>query len=374
MHSHYKPKYYLILLDKHIEVLLLSNDCVIVPGLGGFMTHHIPAQYYTDTQSFLPPLRQLGFNANIQINDSLLAQSYIETYDISYPEAIRRINNEVEELKQILQNEGVCELNGIGALKLNIEGTIVFEPCDAGILTPELYGLNAVDISPLKIQTEDNANNSSNVSELPNPLLDSSSKIEECNDDTEDDTIKIKISTLKKIGTVAAAIIIFFIFALPLGDTPQVKLSESYMDTGILYNILPEELRASNNSQPKEKITFHKKNDNIAPEAKAIESKEENTISDVEAQEDTPQNTQPKDTQSETFYSIVLASQVTKANAMEFIEKLKNSGYPDASLIERSNGLKVIYGRFKTQNEAYNYLYNIRSKNTSFNDGWIMKF
>ena len=89
MHSHYKPKYYLILLDKHIEVLLLSNDCVIVPGLGGFMTHHIPAQYYTDTQSFLPPLRQLGFNANIQINDSLLAQSYIETYDISYPEAIR---------------------------------------------------------------------------------------------------------------------------------------------------------------------------------------------------------------------------------------------------------------------------------------------
>ena len=169
-------------------------------------------------------------------------------------------------------------------------------------------------------------------------------------------------------------IIIFFIFALPLGDTPQVKLSESYMDTGILYNILPEELRASNNSQPKEKITFHKKNDNIAPEAKIIESKEENTISDIEAQEDIPQNTLPKDTQSETFYSIVLASQVTKANAMEFIEKLKNSGYPDASLIERSNGLKVIYGRFKTQNEAYNYLYNIRSKNTSFNDGWIMKF
>ena len=58
----------------------------------------------------------------------------------------------------------------------------------------------------------------------------------------------------------------------------------------------------------------------------------------------------------------------------KFIEKLKKSGYPDASLIERSNGLKVIYGRFKTQNEAYNYLYNIRSKNTSFNDGWIMKF
>ena len=26
-------------LERHIEILLLSNDCVIVPGFGGFMVH-----------------------------------------------------------------------------------------------------------------------------------------------------------------------------------------------------------------------------------------------------------------------------------------------------------------------------------------------
>ena len=29
----------MIELAKHIEVLLLENDCVIVPGLGGFIAH-----------------------------------------------------------------------------------------------------------------------------------------------------------------------------------------------------------------------------------------------------------------------------------------------------------------------------------------------
>ena len=75
----------MIEIDRHIEILLLSNDCVIVPGLGGFMTHHIQARYDADDQMFLPPLRTLGFNPQLTMNDSLLVQSYIEAYDISYP-------------------------------------------------------------------------------------------------------------------------------------------------------------------------------------------------------------------------------------------------------------------------------------------------
>ena len=33
----------MIELSQHIEVLLLENDCVIVPGLGGFVAHYTPA-------------------------------------------------------------------------------------------------------------------------------------------------------------------------------------------------------------------------------------------------------------------------------------------------------------------------------------------
>ena len=68
------------------------------------MTHNINARYEEQEHLFLPPLRTLGFNPQLNINDSLLVQSYIEAYDISYPEALQRIEDEVEELRQHLQN------------------------------------------------------------------------------------------------------------------------------------------------------------------------------------------------------------------------------------------------------------------------------
>ena len=90
-------------LSRHIEILLLSNDCVIVPGFGGFMAHYVDARKDERDGSFLPPMRSIGFNAKLTLNDSLLAQSYVEAYDISYPEATKRLEQEVEELKQHLE-------------------------------------------------------------------------------------------------------------------------------------------------------------------------------------------------------------------------------------------------------------------------------
>ena len=76
---------HVIELERHIEILLLSNDCVIIPDLGGFMTHYIDAKYDEEDGLFLPPLRSLGFNPQLTINDSMLALSYVEAYDISPP-------------------------------------------------------------------------------------------------------------------------------------------------------------------------------------------------------------------------------------------------------------------------------------------------
>jgi hypothetical protein len=42
-------------LERHIAKLLLDNDCVIVPGFGGFMAHHIAASYDEKNHIFPPP-------------------------------------------------------------------------------------------------------------------------------------------------------------------------------------------------------------------------------------------------------------------------------------------------------------------------------
>ena len=86
-------------LAKHIEVLLLENDCVIVPELGGFVAHYVSAKYDERDGLFLPPMRTIGFNPQLTINDSLLAQSYAKVYRISMTEAAERIEKTVQCIK-----------------------------------------------------------------------------------------------------------------------------------------------------------------------------------------------------------------------------------------------------------------------------------
>ena len=81
----------MIELSKHIEVLLLENDCVIVPGLGGFIAHKRQAAYSIQKGEFMPPLRTIGFNPQLIMNDGLLVQSYMQAFNTDFPDATRRI-------------------------------------------------------------------------------------------------------------------------------------------------------------------------------------------------------------------------------------------------------------------------------------------
>ena len=66
------------------------------------------------------------------MNDSLLALSYVEAYDISYPEALNRIADEVAEIKQTLENTGRFELNDIGTI-IVVVALIDLESCRISI-------------------------------------------------------------------------------------------------------------------------------------------------------------------------------------------------------------------------------------------------
>lgn len=380
----------MIQIDRHIEILLLNNDCVIVPGLGGFMAHHVCARYCADTQTYLPPLRQLGFNAQLKINDSLLAQSYIEAYDISYPEAIRRIEDEVTELLQMLQNDGVCELHDIGILRINDEGNIEFEPCESGILTPELYGLNTVDIAPINAQmaapkpavqekdTESTPLDIFNESPKPAPQLavskgnsDDEAPIVEDSDDEEPSRISIRISTLKHIGTVAAVILALFLCALPFGKMSQPELTKSYIDTGILYNILPKDRCSATTDTSVRTLSFTEQQPEVVASEEQVD--EQKDVEDVKEQ--TEAKAAEKEIVSKHYFGIVLASRVARSNAEDFVKRLSRAGYKEAEVVVRPNGgLKVVYGHYATEAEAKQNLNTMRDADNQFADGWIMEF
>lgn len=330
----------MIELDRHIEILLLSNDCVIVPGLGGFMAHHVDARFDEADGTFLPPLRTLGFNPRLTMNDSLLVQSYIEAFDISYPEALRRIEAEVEELRQHLESEDCYELNGLGTLRLNNDGNLEFEPCEAGILTPDFYGLSTFELMPLA--TEEPKATESNEETLDETEL---------TEEPADSAITIKMSWLRNAVAVAAAVLAFFMISTPISNnnaTLDVQQSAFFK--------LPQHHASQDD-------------DALNPSTSATDSticQEES----IKASEDIVE-----ETISAPTYTIVMASQVTQRNAEIFIAQLNKADYTKARLqtSSKTNMLRVVYGSYSSQEEAIDTLRSLRKQSKQFSDAWVLE-
>ena len=341
----------MIELNRHIEILLLSNDCVIVPDFGGFVAHHVDSRYDGNDGSFLPPLRTLGFNPSLKLNDHLLVQSYIESYDISYPEALRRIENEVEELKQHLENEGEYELFDLGTLSVNEEGNYRFAPCESGILSPSLYGLASFEMLPLSAQAETEEAESTTAI-VSTEQEEKEAPVVEMNSADADEAIVIRMSWLRNVAVVAAAVLMFFFFSTPIDNSRQFAVQEGSIfpvssvvatDKDSLVN---DELTASNDT--------------------------------TELTETTEQNVQaaPEQKETETSYTIIVASQTPLRHANEFIERLKKDGFEDARVLEMANTEKVRvgYGSYRSEEEARESLRSLRSENSSvFWDAWVLK-
>lgn len=143
----------MIELARHIEILLLENDCVIIPDFGGFIAHYQPARYIKEENLYLPPVRTIGFNPQLTINDGLLVQSYMQAHHTDFPDATRMIEEEVAGLKEQLYQNGCTEMHGIGVLHYNIHSTYEFHPNEDGALSPTLYGLSSFSINRLEYLT-----------------------------------------------------------------------------------------------------------------------------------------------------------------------------------------------------------------------------
>ena len=369
-YSNFAP---VIELERHIEILLLDNDCVIVPGLGGFMAHHVEARYEEDEQAFLPPLRTLGFNPQLKINDSLLAQSYIEAYDISYPEALQRIEDEVNELTQILQNEGRYELNNIGIIELNEDGNYVFTPCEAGILTPSLYGLNSFEMSLIKgvAHPEVEETPEAKVVEMkpepkPEPEVNSvlQQNLVDINDD-DSDVVRIKFSWIRNAVAVAAILLAVFFVAMPTGKTELMKSTINSLNNQILFGMMTS--KDTNTSA----IDFKRKNAQKPATVKTAEAILD-TIKPAKPAE-APKPVAIKTDSARKGYCIVLASHVNKQNAEIFINNLAERGYKGAEIYVHNNVTRIVYGNYANQSDAYKQLQKMNHEK-DLEDAWVYKY
>ena len=344
-------------LRRHIEILLLSHDCVIVPNLGGFMAHHVAARFDKADGMFIPPCRLLGFNAQLNMSDSVLAQSYADAYDLSFPEAVRRVEHEVSLLKERIAKNGRYDFAGLGTLSVNSDGRYEFEPCPAGILTPSLYGFGAfempllrhavpsqvvLDTKPMSIIHPASTHRNSKLATIMSQINDNYQP-------SEEKTISIKVSLLRNLAVTAVAAVALILFARPVPAGEDVASASTTSEAGMLSLPSHEASSASESTVDLSIVGGLEKMSRMIEE-----SQEEGVIPESGA------------------FTIVLAYSLPLENAKMFLSDIKSKGARKAVLMTYYGENVIAYGSYTERGDAYVQLQELIASG-SVESGWIMQ-
>ncbi len=359
----------MIELAQHIETLLLENDCVIVPGFGGFVAHYSPATRVKEENIFLPPTRTIGFNPQLKLNDGVLVQSYMSAYDTSFADASRIVEKEVNEFIGLLHEEGKAHLDNIGEIHYNIYGNYEFVPYDYKITTPSLYGLDSFEIHEL-----------SALQQKEKVLIPTYPE-------KEKKTFEISINRayLRNAAAMIAAIVLFFAFSTPVENTDVQKNNYA--------QLLPSELFEQIEKQSVAITPVYVKND-AAQQAKKFSASSASTktssakkhttdkaktskpiavreVKVVKQETATPAPAVKSQESANHPFHIIVAGGISLKDAEAIATQLKSKGFADAKALNTDDKVRVSISSFNNRDEATKQLLELR-KNETYKNAWLL--
>lgn len=360
-------------LSRHIETLLFENDCVIIPNLGGFITHYIPSSRDEEEQLFIPPMRMVGFNEQLKLNDGLLVQSYMSVYNTSFSDASKQIDKKVNKLKEELFEEGTVLFPNIGELHYTTSGAYEFTPFNNRLTTPSLYGLDTFQFLSLE--------------DLKKLKKRSIQPVE----DKKNYNIRINRFAVRSVASVAAILFMFFFLSTPIENTEIVEGNYAQLSFTELLNNLGEkpltlvEIQGKEIKQVKEqnkqtaqhpirtKEVKVAKPINVTASTDNQEQRVTETVVKVEkpVSTTTPTATTTTSTTNKTQnYHIIVTSSIPLDVAMKEVDKLHDLGFDDAQIIQKGNIIRISIMSNTNKNIAYQDLNKIR-QNENFQDAWL---
>ena len=348
-------------LSSYIEKLLLDNDCVIIPEIGGFIAQTISATYDRKQQLFIPPMRTVGFNAKLTLNDGLLIYAVMREEDISYDKAVKVVKEMSKEVLASLHENGSIHFANVGTLRLNIQNGFEFTP-EFKIATPAQTGFTSFQMTPL---AEMVSNTTTTV------------RVDSQKDQYE---IHVNRTFIHSLTAIAAAIILLFIMSTPVKNT--------YVESGNYAQLMPVDLFQrieghSMNVTPVLKTSvrniIHKSDacqqtikETAEDSLKRIKTKE---IKVEQAQKVKATPVSPKETSSKVIsgpYHLIVAGGVTESKADKLVEDLKTKGHAQAvKLMSSADKYRVSIQSYRDRETAEHELVELR-KNPSFKDAWLL--
>ena len=304
-------------LQKYIKELLYRHECVTVPNFGAFLTRTINVVIKPDSGLFSPPRKEVNFNYLLKSNDGILAHYMAEKENVSYEQALRKIEKEVIIWKQRLHTQHL-DFAGIGEMRLNQQKKISFSPFGAINFELNSFGLSNFirkSIFTPTINTEEPKNI---------PIMENENKDNLMFTPAENENKRTPIMRYAIIGVVGISLI-----------GAGYYFGNQY--------IVDEKVKATEMAQKKIKSNVQKANFNLG------------TLSEVDLTLEANPEVIEEAPLEQPFYSVIAGAYRSMSNAERKLTQLQAEGFDAAFTEVNPEGLhRVAYGRFFSKREALN--------------------
>lgn len=321
----------------HIDFLLHTHDCVIVPGLGGFVVNGTGVEknglWGLDAPSF-----EVLFNSKLTYNDGLLAESLMRTNDLSYDVAIKQIDEGCEELKNKLIEHGEVEWDNLGTFKADKENNIIFL-ANKDYVRPQFFGLTNARFTPVVLTA------------------------------TTDDDNAIPIKTVVQYvsAAIAAAVVLFFVALSYNNSAPNSQYAE-IVSKPLIFGTKVDKAKVVKEAEPAVSVAEVEK-----PVVAASKNSSSSSSSSIAAVVTQPSISSTTTTVAAKRYYIIVGVYEVREIAEKSLSRLRSHGFDTASMIERPMRIDVYSASFATREEAHSYLLNFHKDNPQYKDAWILR-
>ncbi len=358
---------------KHISDLLFDHECVIIPGLGGFVSGYRPAAIHPVQHQFTPPAKNLMFNEALKNNDGLLANHMASEQKIAYEAALEQIQGFVSEVKKSLANGEKVSFENIGNLYLGYDGNLQFDQNEVVNYLKDVYGMSSF-VSPA-IRRE-----AVSTPKVVRPVF------------AEESARNTSSQNAGMLVKIAASVIVvialgFFGYGYFKNSTPELQETNLLTSINELVNHQPETESVAGDKKDQENVVMqnHKMDDNLIGEKtpdndQPVEvSKTEGAI-EPEAKTDSKSDhadmpeSKPVVTPTITkkMYHLIAGSFLDVENTEKLISKYSGYGYQPSVLGPSNNGYyRVSIHAYLRKDEA---LVELKKAREQFNpDIWLLR-
>lgn len=348
-------------LDQYISELLYKYDCVVVPGLGGFVANYKSATIQPIQNTFSPPSKSISFNKNLTSNDGLLANLIAQKEGINFDAATKKIEDHTSKINRDLKLRKRVLLNDIGTLFLDAENRPQFEPQNTVNYLLGSYGLPVFQKQPIKRETIED--------KITKQFIDKTAPLTVVKDG--------KNSTKWKVAAAIAIPLAFLAGWMPTqynltGDLnyanlnpfkPTEKAVYTPTKSAFVFNELEEknireEIALAGDNVSFLEVVFEKN------EVPVIIKLKDTSVAEAVS-------TYVASSTKELHYHIVGGCFSSKGNAKKMVRKLKKEGFNAAIIGQRKGLWTVSYSSFASRTEAVTALADAKANNPK---AWVLNY